>query len=172
MPGEQIKAVEPRRDAIIAKLVNVIDAEYSASTCYQYLAELIKNGAIKKQFMLSSETARSNQDILLDYLKELGVNDFVLEETCTFCKINPESFSLAGAIDLNLQINAFAVRYYKELTGIAPEQGRRNWFKKKLKEKVRQRDILKRERKFDHKDGELNLINSFCMSYIASKLSE
>ena len=156
----------------VAKIQKVIDAEHFASTCYRRLAELIKNGRIKKQFIVSAETARANKGYLLDYLKEFGVNDFILEEVCTFCKMNPESFSLAGGVDLSLEISNVAIRYYKELSEVAPGQDRREWLRAQLKQKIRQRDLLKKERNFEYQTAEPNSIHSLCISYIISKLSE
>ena len=167
---KQFVPVESKyHDEVVAQLQKVIDTEHSAIKCYQRLGALIKNGRIRKQFYLSADTAQSNESDLLKYLSRLGIKDFILEETCTFCKINLESFSLEGAVDLGLQISDNAIKSYRELLRIVSDSKDKIWLKRQMKEKIRQRDLLKKEKTFDHELKEPDLISTFCRPLLTSK---
>lgn len=159
------------KDKIIENLQNAIDAENTMSTCCGHLANLIKNGRIRKQFFSCSDTAKGNRDSLIELLKNLEVKDFGLQERCGFCKINPESFSLLGALNLGLEITDVVIKSYKELLERFFNSQEQGVFEKLLREKSKLRDFLKKEKGFIRIDKkEFNFIDYYCIQEIVSKL--
>lgn len=159
------------KDRIIENLENAIDAENTMSICCGRLANLIKNGRIRKQFNLCVDTAKINIDSLKRLLQKLGVEDFVLEEKCTFCKINPESFSLLGALNLGLEIADAVIKSYKKLLELFSNPEEQDVFERLLREKNKLRAFLKQEKGFIRIDKEqFNFIDSYCIPEIVSKL--
>jgi len=163
--------MENKQDELVAKIETAIDSEHFFAICFAHLLSLTKNGRIKDQFYSYVNSAKTNIRLLLDYLPSLGVNNFVLEEKCKLCKINPDSFSLIGAINLSLEITGVAIGAYKDmLTFVDNAQGHK-LFQKLLKEKILQADLLKKEKEFhEDKTYRFSAIEQFCIPYIRSKL--
>lgn len=159
------------KENLVEDLERAIDAENTTSICYKHLASLIKNGRIRNKFYSFSEAARLSKDFLTSRLGSLGKSDFVLEEKCTFCKINPESFSLEGAINLGLEITKAAADFYKRLLGLSRDEEYRKLFKKLLSEKSEQRNFLKKEKRFISSRGDkLDIIEDYCIPEVISSL--
>lgn len=163
--------MENNRLELIEKIQGTIDAEYSFATCCRHLASLIKNGRIRGHFLSFVDTAEANLKLLFDYLEGLGVNNFVLKDKCQFCKITPESFSLIGAINFSLEILSVAERNYKGLVAKATKPGDDKLFRELLKEKIAQKDLLKKEKKFnEERTDRFNTIEKFCIPHVISRL--
>lgn len=159
------------KDKLTEKLQGAIDTEYTMSTCCNYLASLIKNGRIRNKFRSFSDEAKTNKGLLLDRLDSLGVTNFVVEDKCKFCKINPESFSLIGAVNLGLEVVNTAIKFYKDLLDFGDDIEDKKLFNKLLREKNKQRNFLKKEKKFVRKDeGKFNFIDDYCIPVVISKL--
>lgn len=153
------------------ELQNAIDAENAMSICYNRLASLIKNGRIRNKFRAFSEEAKTDKELLIQSLKNLGVDNFVLDNKCTFCKINAESFSLIGAIELGLEAASAATKFYKRLLGLAKGPDDKKLFKKLQKEKNVQRVFLKKEKAFSSKkEDSPNFIENYCIPNVISML--
>jgi hypothetical protein len=163
--------LENKKHELIEKIKGIIDTEYSFTICCGYLASLIKNGRIRKQFHSYVEVAKDNLKLLEVYLGRLGVNNFELKEDCKFCKINPESFSLIGAINLGLEIIGVAIGYYKDLLVSVNNADDANLFSRLFKEKITQRNLLNKEKEFNEdKAYSFGTIEQFCIPYIRSRL--
>lgn len=161
------------KQKIIGHLETAIDTESTLSNCYNHLFSLIDNGKIRSEFKKLSDVAADNIKILNDCLKDAGVADFVLENKCQYCKINPESFSLIGAINLGLEITDISVKIYKKIIELLPDAESKNLFKSLLKEKTNQHNFLKKESEFVDKDRELkSVIDLHCIPTIASRLGK
>ena len=155
------------------KLQSAIDIERISAKCCCHLSSLIKNGKIRSKFFVMSEVAKVNEALLCDYLRQLGITHFISEERCKYCKINPESFSLLGAINLGLEITEAAITHYKDLVTLVACSEDKKIFKKLLKEKDEQRDFLKKERKFVHEKEDKNqfdCIMNYCIPKVISKI--
>ena len=160
-----------KKDRLIAQLKHAIDAENTISICYSHLASLIKNGRIRNRFRAFSGEANTDKELLSRQLKNRGVNDFVQENKCKICRINPESFSLIGAVNLGLEITNEATRFYKHLSGLSINPEDKRLFKRLQREKIKQRVFLKREREFSSKDeNRPNLIDNYCIPKAVSTL--
>lgn len=148
-----------------------IDAEHTASICFKYAASLIKNGKIKAKFLTFAESAEKNKELLLVKLRNLGVDNFVLEQKCKFCKLSPESFSLIGTLNLALELIAVSIKYYNNLIAQVESRQDKELFKKILKEKNKQRVLLKKEKRFaSDEKTKLDFIDTYCIPEIISKL--
>lgn len=157
------------KDRLVEELESVIDVEHSSSVCFQHLASLIKNGRIRSKFSHFAYAAKVNKDLLTDCLSKFGVTDFKLEEKCIYCKIKPENFSLTGAIELGLEVSNIAIKRYKILLKLSAPDGDGRLFKKLRKEKIRQKALLIKEKKY-HRDEEagFKLIRDYCLPLVRS----
>ncbi len=161
------------KDEFINQLESAIDAESTLSNCYNHLFSMINNGKIRSEFKKLSDVAADNIKILNDSLRDAGVNNFVLENKCKYCKINPESFSLIGAINLGLEITNAGIKIYKKLSELFPDAESKNLFKNLVKEKTNQQNFLKKESEFLDKDTEAkSVIDLHCIPTIASRLGK
>jgi rubrerythrin len=155
----------------IEQLHNALDAENIIPDCFKHLSALIKNGRIRNSFISFSEAAKNNQRLLKDRLSNLGAKDFVSQDKCTFCKIKTESFSLSGALNLGLEANSAAIKFYKNLLTVTKSEEDKKLFNSLIKEKNQQQDFLKKEKKFLRKEEDkLSLIDSYCITEVIAKL--
>lgn len=160
-----------KSETLVEILRNAIDAENTLATCCGYLFNLIHNGRIRNQFRYFAETAKTHKDLLIERLKKLGVSDFRLQEHCTFCKINAESFSLLGTVNLGLEINEASIKFYKSLVTLSKHPSDVQFFKNLLKEKLQQRNFLKKEKRFASENMELSgSVDYPCISEVFSNL--
>jgi rubrerythrin len=161
------------KQTVIDQLETAIDAESTLANCYNHLFSLTNNGKIRSEFKRLSDVATDNIKILNDCLKDTGVTNFVLENKCQYCKINPESFSLVGAINLGLEITDISIKIYKKIIELLPDAESKNLFKSLLKEKTNQHNFLKKESEFVDKDSEFkSVIDLHCIPTIASRLGK
>jgi hypothetical protein len=155
----------------LEQLHDVLDAEYAISRCFGRLSALIKNGRIRNRFITFAEAARNNQRLLKERLAELGAEEEVEERACHLCKINPESFSLRGALNLGMELTNKAGVRYKELVSSAATEEDERLYGTLMKEKHGQHGFLKKEKKFVHKEeDDFSLIDSYCIDEVISKL--
>lgn len=161
------------RQMFIGKLEKAIDAESILSNCCRHLFALMREGEIRSEFKKISDIAEDNIKILTGYLKDAGVEDFILEKKCEYCKINPESFSLEGSINLGIEIISACVKLYKELEGLSGEAESKNLFQSLVKEKTAQKNFLNKEYEAieNKKDGK-NIIDLHCIPAVASRLGK
>lgn len=155
----------------VEQLHDVLDAEYAITRCFGHLSGLIKNGRIKNRFISLAETARDNQRLLKDRLAGLGAEEVAEDRACHWCKINPESFSLSGTLNLGIELTGRARAFYRELFSSAQTEEDRRLFGELMKEKHGQHGFLKKEKKFMRKEDDgLGLIDSYCIDEVISKL--
>lgn len=156
---------------LVENLQTAIDAEQTASSCFGYIASLIKNGRIRAKFYSFVESAKKNKALLTGCLNNAGVTDFVLVDKCKFCKLKPESFSLFGALNLGLEITNASIKVYNDLLGLKLPAQDKSIFKELLKEKTQQRSFLKKEKKFAQDDkAKAEFINRYCIPEVIAKL--
>ncbi|MDD4182648.1 MAG: hypothetical protein PHT53_02365 [Candidatus Omnitrophica bacterium] len=157
----------------IEKLQNAIDAESTLSNCCRHLFSLMRDGKIRSEFKKFSDIAEDNIKILQDYLKNAGIDDFVLEKKCQYCKINPESFSLEGAVKLGLEIIDICIKVYKKLLTLSRAEESKNLFESLIGEKTNQKNFLIKESKAieNQKEGQ-SMIDLHCIPAIASRLGK
>jgi rubrerythrin len=161
------------RDKLVERLQSAIDAENTTFACCRRLASIIKNGRIRNRFYSFAESARADDKLLRGQLNKLGINNFDLEERCRFCKIDPEGFSLSGAINLGLEVTRVAIISYRDLCKLSDTQKDKRLFKRLLEEKTRQNVFLKKEKGFVRKqDKNLSCIDNYCIPEIISRLSK
>ena len=158
------------KNNLIKILESAIDVEHTTAFCFEYITSLIKNGRIKSKFYTFIEEAKRNKDYLIKKLKEIGVDNFLLEEKCKFCKLNPESFSLVGAFNLGLEITNISIKLYHNLLDLIKSKEEKDLFKKLIKVKIKQRDFLKKEKKFTEEKKAKDFINDYCIPQVISKL--
>ncbi|MDD5154960.1 MAG: hypothetical protein PHF11_00540 [Candidatus Omnitrophica bacterium] len=157
--------------AKIEKLERALDAEQATAVCCGRLAALIKNARIRKNFLCLSEAAKNNQRLLYDRLKALEAKGVVPQDKCEYCRINPESFSLDGAINLGLEVTSAAIKIYKGLLACSQGEDDKKLFEGLIKEKKGQFNSFKKEKKFMRtQEDKFNMIDSYCVSKIISQL--
>lgn len=156
------------RTRFIGKLKGAINTEQTMGFCYMHLASLIKNGRIKNTLSSYSDVARHNESLLVERLQREGDTTFVSQHHCDPCQANVESFSVSGAINLGLEITDIAIKFYKDLLELSKPEDRK-LFKELWKEKCSQKEFLKKEKKFGHKDV-MNFTQNYCIPEVISKL--
>lgn len=155
----------------ITALENAIDAESTLSNCCAHLSSLIDNGRIRKEFTNFSEIARINVKVLSEYMQQKHLPPFVLENKCKYCKMKPESFSLAGAIGLGLEITQAIEALYKDLAKNSPDETSKALFDNLRRGKIQQRNFFKKEKTFIKEEEKLpTIINEYCIPEVAAKL--
>jgi len=158
------------KNNLIKILESAIDVEYTTSFCFEYIASLIRNGRVKSKFYTFREEAKRNQDYLINKLKEIGIDNFVLEEKCKFCKLTPESFSLVGAFNLGLEIADISIKLYHNLLDLLRDKEEKDLLRKIIKAKIKQIDFLKKEKKITEQKEVKDLISGYCLPEVISKL--
>lgn len=152
-------------------LHGAIASEHVASFCFKYIASLTKNGRVRARFYTFAELAKNDKESLVGRLSNFGITDFVLEDKCELCKLKPESFSLAGALNLGLELTSASLKFYNELLNISERLEDKNLFRELIKEKNEQKNFLKKEKKFAHPDKVTSdFISSYCIPEVAAKL--
>ncbi|MDD4955421.1 MAG: hypothetical protein PHP17_05235 [Candidatus Omnitrophica bacterium] len=161
------------KQVFIDKLEAAIDAESTLSNCCNHLFVLMHEGKIRSEFKKFSDIAKDNIKILTDYLKEAGVQDFILEKKCEYCKINPESFSLEGSVKLGIEIIDACIKLYKKLEELSSETESKNLFQSLVKEKSNQKNFLNKEYETIEEIKESNsIIDLHCIPTVASRLGK
>jgi hypothetical protein len=158
---------------LIEKLQMASEAERVIAKCCGHLANLIKNGRVRNKFFSISEVARTNEKLLRNRLREFGENHFIPEERCKYCKVEPESFSLFGALNLGVEITSTVMAHYKNLVALAMTSKDKKVFKELLREKSGQKHFLKKELRFINEKEEknqLDCIGNYCIPKIISKI--
>ncbi len=139
------------KDRFRVELEQAIDAEHTTTMLYSHLASIMRNGKVKNRFRGFSKNSENNKMLLSQRMQELGVKDFDITAKCSFCKLTPDSFSLLGAINIGYEITDAAIKFYKDLAGMARENEDRKLFRSIIKGKAKERDFLKNEKKFSSK---------------------
>lgn len=159
------------KEKLIEKLQNAIDAENTLSNCCSHMFSLVHSGKIRSEFKKFSDIAKENINILRGCLKDLGVENLILEDKCKYCKIDIESFSLIGAINLACEIIDVCIKFYKELKELCQDRQNKNLFKELVKEKTNQKNFLKKESGLAAKGKEgVSVVDHYCLPEVASKL--
>jgi len=140
------------------KLRCTMDIEAAISVCYSCIAGLIKNGRIRAQFKLFSNEANEDNKLLRRRLKTLEAHELNVESACKVYRLNPESFSLFGALRLCLEVTNAAMKFYKELLKITDDSEDKKLFAK----------LLKKEKKFSHRE-ENSCIDNYCIPELMSR---
>lgn len=155
----------------IKQMHGVLDAENVSSLCFGHLSDLIKNGRVRKNFVLFSESSRNNQRLLKDRFVNPEIETFMNRQACEYCRLRPESFSLSGALNLGVELTQIAIKFYKDLESAADKEENRRLFKSIIAEKKRQLDFLKKEKKFMRREEDKSdFIDSHCIDEVISKL--
>ena len=157
------------KEDLIKILESTIDIEYTTFVCFNYITSLIKNGRVRTRFYNFSKEAKKNKEYLINKLKEIGVNNFILEEKCKFCKLKPESFSLVGAFNLGIEINKVAIKLYNNLLGLTQDNKDKILLKRIIDIKNKQIDFLKKEKIFSEQKEVEDIINNYCIPKIIFK---
>lgn len=159
------------KDTVITKIDGLIDTEYAISRCFEHLASLIHNGRAKKKFIAYADTAKKNKEIFLSVFKGMGASDCLTQEKCSLCKVDPASFSLSGALNLGMEMSDVAIRYYQDLVSLCASDVDKKEFKRMLKEKTSQKEVLKKERAFERSaENSSGTTEAFQMPDIVSRL--
>ena len=152
-------------------LHSAIHAEHIASSCFGYIASLTKNGRVRAKFCTFAELAKNDKESLVGRLSNFGITNFILEDKCELCKLKPESFSLAGALNLGLELTSISLKFYNELLGASERLEDKNLFRELIKEKTEQKNFLKKEKRFVRPDKVTSdFISSYCIPEVAAKL--
>ena len=151
-------------------LQDIFDAEHFTSKCFGHLAALVNNGNIRDKFSYFSERAERNKEELEQWLDNLGETNFCAREHCTFCQVEPGSFSLLGALNVGLEVTEITLKRYKQLVALKEQAHNKNLYKKLFKEKTEQKRFLKQEKKFikEHEDKP-TFADDYCIPEIISK---
>ncbi|MDD2751839.1 MAG: hypothetical protein PHN59_01745 [Candidatus Omnitrophica bacterium] len=161
------------KEKLIETLQSAVDTENTLHFCYSYLVSLIHNSGARQNFTLLSQSAKLNQEFLINLLKGLEVEEFLPEHKCKFCNIKAESFSLQGAISLGIEILDLQIKLYRDLALMDINAHEKARLRAILEDKINHREILKKESKFAVKEDEkLNFIESYCIPGIIAKLWE
>jgi hypothetical protein len=140
-------------ETVVTKLDGLIDTEHAISRCFEHLASMIHNGRAKATFNSYAKTAKKNKDEFVRVFAKLGAPPALIEEKRSLCKIDPASFSLDGTLNLGMEIADIAMRYYDDLLALCDDEYDKSSLKEMRREKMHQRDTLKKERTFEHRDS-------------------
>ncbi|MDP2923669.1 MAG: hypothetical protein Q8O30_08140 [Candidatus Omnitrophota bacterium] len=155
----------------IEVLQKAIDAENTLRNCCSHLSSLIHNGRIRKEFNRLAEVADNDTHVLSGYMRAQNMQLILPENKCKYCKIKPESFSLEGAVNLGLEIVSLCEALYKDLTKLTKDYSSKTLFENLRKEKAREKNFLKREKRFIKENEPSScIINEYCIPEIAAKL--
>lgn len=165
---QKVEAVAKRREVFFDTLRRAAEAEHHLGKCGVHIALLIDNGKIREKFYKFVDSAKVAEEELYNIFKREGY-DFRIKSYCEFCRLKPESFSLEGAINLSVEIIEVTIKCYRKLIRFADKKNR-SLFTKFLKEKLRHRNALIKEKHFNHNKGKGGVIEDFCLPYVISKL--
>jgi|GEM_PF-1735454 len=157
---------------VFDKLWKVVDAEYTAASCFNYISGLIKNGRISVRFVDFAKKAEKNKKMFSALLGERGKKNVVFENTCELCKLTPQSFSLLGALNLGIELTRISEDLYARLSEEFLPMAYKDVFKRLSEEKHRQRNFLRKELRFVEATGGSDFIMDVCIPYVVGKFSE
>lgn len=163
-----VRKNQSKEEAFLESIRGAVEAEHHLGRCCFHLSLLIKNGTVRSRFEELSRAAKDTENKLSNILLREG-QPYALKCECKFCRLNPDNFSLEGAINLALEIVEAAINYYRVLVGVA-DGGDRLLFTSLLKDKIKHRRALLKEREFHHSSGKGGIINDFCIPHIISRL--
>ncbi len=161
-----------KNKALVERLQGALDAEQAFSRCFGHLSALVKDARVRGKFLIFVDKANKNKGALLEYLRSAGADDFVAEQKCRFCKVDPESFSLLGMINLGLEATDIAIRSYRELLGLSDDVHQKKLLSAFIKEKLEQSSFLRQEKRLfsEELENDLKFIDSFCIDQIIAQL--
>jgi len=163
---------------IINNRLNLIDnidcaikAENTIGNCYKRLARLIKNGRVRKRFLWLADKAESHKTALIQHFSRNEMRKCQERNECKFCKVNPDSFSLIGALNLEEEAARAASRFYKHMSHSSQNAEDRELFKRLYHDESTQLKFLKKEKEFhSHDDEKHDTIKVYCIPEIISNL--
>ena len=164
------------RQHFIEALQNAIDAEHAICLCIgrisSMIKDVIKTDEEKHKLFSLAELSAKNKDLMLNYLRGLGKIDFILEDVCHLCKLNTESFSLAGALNLALELIEISKKYYSDLLKLSEGPHEKALFKSLFTQKQQQKSFLKKEIGVINGKEYSQFIINYCIPHIVAKLSK
>jgi len=155
-------------DKYVTTVRDAACVERTMEKCCGHLSALIKNGRVRRRFSSVAQKAAANQQWLSQRLSGLQAAGPVNCAECKSCQLNPDNFSVHGAVKFGLELSALAINNYKELTGLAANPEERRLFQSFLKGKIKARDLLSKENEFTHEPAAaVDVIDSFCIPNIS-----
>ncbi|MBD3246324.1 MAG: hypothetical protein GF333_04870 [Candidatus Omnitrophica bacterium] len=149
-----------------------ICAEYVTYNCSRHLAAVLKNGKTKKLFRGMAEQAKFRAETLREILQARKGKIDVSVPECELCRLNPEQFSVQGAVNIGLEMNRIAVSFYKMLASSRAAPEYKGVFARLLKEKRAERRNLKQEKKFESQKERFEVLDQHCVPAVFSKLKD
>lgn len=163
--------IKKNKDTLVELLKYAADAENMMHFCSERLASMINNGRTRKSFHLFSESAKMNRDYLTKYLSDLDITGYLLKNGCQTCKIDPENFSLLGAVNFGLELNSIVIKSYKEALKLIKDRKSKEIFRDFLNKKITEKAVLNNEKKFiTDTEDRASLIYSQCITSMLSKI--
>ena len=146
------------------ELEDAVCLEKFMSTHYKRLASLIANGRSRHACEVFSKNAKIHQKNLVRYLHDLGVSEVEAKEREKHYPINPESFSLIGLINRELEATHRMIRICKDLIRQSDKEKQKIFFRELLNEERGEMRFLKHERDFHEKKGSTGGVLSFFLT--------
>jgi hypothetical protein len=158
-------------EALVHTIEEATGAEHIMSVCYSRIAALVKNGRVRAKLESFAAMAQANEDELIERFKCCVADKYLIEKKCKFCTVEPESFSLHGAINLGVEILETSIHLYRELAKKCEPEEDSELFKGLLEEKIKQKDFLMKEKKYTRVDQDtLDFVDTYCLPEVISKL--
>lgn len=136
-------------------LAGALCAEEARARLSDYLAGMIGNGRVRANFRAFSKEAISAQQELIDSHKGLFPCPREGNDFCKACRANPESFSLAGALQYGVELSREGIACYKRLSRGARHTDTKKRLGRLLAQQKRYQKFLTREQRFDRSENEI-----------------
>ncbi len=136
--------------SLVGPLKQAFHTEDTISRYYHDLASRVGNAGVRKECYLFSDTDTENKDELYKRLSQFQADRLTMENTDQPYKIGPESFSLAGMINLGLDIVDQAIRSYQDLYNHSSDEDKA-FYANLIREKKKERKFLRREKSFHNR---------------------
>lgn len=151
----------------VSLLAKAWQAEQVFQICCQKIIEYIKNGAVKSKFTSYCIVSQLYQKKISGYLN--GFKEYLDKNqySCEQCKVNPESFSLVGALKLALEVIKVSLAYYRQLFIQTSDKEQQQLFKNIFKEKKVQYRNIKKELNYHlDKENKKSVFEDFCIPHL------
>jgi len=120
--------------------------EYAKSLFYCHIAGQLKEKGNRNRYYFFAMRSSDNEISIKEKLSSLGVKNFEAENKKRPDFIEPERFSLIGAIDQGLEITHIALKVYKTLVKSSKKDVERERFKNFIKETKDEKKFLRKEK--------------------------
>ena len=102
-------------DHLAKGLKEAIAAEQISEIFYRYISEMIKNGHIRNRFKrFADDEAKTHKELLQRRLREIVGYDYNPDPAELHIPIEPQGFSLIGALGIVGESKERAVKFYKK----------------------------------------------------------